>query len=410
MVVPDPCVVPVSRPGKGRPTGRIRHLAQRPLALDRRTFLSGAAVSAAVALAACGESEDRDQQQTLDTGTPERLGEAPGVNRGLREWRLVTTWPKNFPGLGTGAQRLADQITAASEGRLAVKLYAAGELVPAFESFDAVREGKVHMGHAAPNYWINKHPSAPFFGAVPGGLVAQEHNAWVYHGGGQELWDELYGEFGLKAFLAGNTGTQMGGWFQKDINAIEDFQGLKMRIPGLGAEVINRLGGTAVNLPGGEIMPALQSGVIDAAEWVGPWNDLAFGFYKITKNYYGPGFHEPSAAIELMMNKAAWDGLESDLKAIVENAAAATNVRMLSEFTAANLESQRVLVERHGVQLRPFPAEVFREMLRHSDDVVRATARAGDLARRVFESWQRFRNEARARNPYAEQGYLRLRG
>ena len=291
-----------------------------------------------------------------------------------------------------------------------MKLYAAGELVPPFENFDAVREGKAQMSHAAAYYWINKHRSTPFYAAVPGGLVAQEHNAWVYHGGGQELWDELYAEFGLKAFLAGNSGTQMGGWFQKEINSIEDFQGLKMRIPGLGAEVINRLGATAVNLPGGEIMPALQSGVIDATEWVGPWNDLAFGFYKITKNYYGPGFHEPGTASELLLNKAAWDGLEPDLQAIVEDAAAATNVRMLAEFTAANNESQRVLIEEHGVQLRPFPKDVFDEMLVHSDDVVRATAQEGDLARRIFESWERFRNEARARNPYAEQGYLQLRG
>ncbi len=379
--------------------------------MDRRTFLSGAAVvSASVALAACGQSDEKDDQQTLETGTPQDPGSAPGVSRGLREWRLVTTWPKNFPGLGTGAQRLADQITTASEGRLTVKLYAAGELVPPYESFDAVREGKAQMAHAAPYYWINKHRSTPFYAAVPGGLVAQEHNAWVYHGGGQELWDKLYAEFGLKAFLAGNSGTQMGGWFQKDINSIEDFQGLKMRIPGLGAEVINRLGGTAVNLPGGEIMPALQSGVIDATEWVGPWNDLAFGFYKITKNYYGPGFHEPGTANELLMNKQDWDGLESDLQAIVEDAAAATNVRMLSEFTAANNESQRVLVEEHGVRLRHFPEEVFSEMLAHSDDVVRATAQEGELARQIFESWERFRDESRARNPYAEQGYLRLRG
>ena len=188
----------------------------------------------------------------------------------------------------------------------------------------------------------------------------------MYHGGGQELWDELYGEFGLKASMAGNTGTQMGGWFQKEINALSDLQGLKMRIPGPGAEVINRPGGTAVNLPGGEIMPALQSRVIDATEWAGPWNDLAFGFYKITKNYYGPGFHEPSAALELTVNKEAWDGLEADLQAVVESAAAATHVRMFAEFPAANVESQRVLVELHGVQVRLFPAEVFREMLRHS--------------------------------------------
>lgn len=373
--------------------------------MDRRTFLAGAAVTGAAAtLAACGE--DKDDRHA---GTPGQPGSAPAVNRGLREWRMVTTWPKNFPGLGTGAQRLADAITEASEGRLTVKLFAAGELVPAFESFDAVREGRAHMSHNAPYYWINKHRSTPFFAAVPGGLTAQEHNAWVYWGGGQELWDELYAEFGLKSVLAGNSGTQMGGWFQKEINSVEDFQGLKMRIPGLGAEVINRLGATAVNLPGGEIMPALQAGVIDATEWVGPWNDLAFGFYKVTKNYYGPGFHEPGTASELLMNRGAWESLEPDLKAIVTAAAAAQNVQILAEFTAANNEAQRVLVEEHGVRLRRFPEGLFREMLRHSDEVIAETANEGDISRRIYESWIKFRREARERGPYAEQGYMSMR-
>jgi TRAP-type mannitol/chloroaromatic compound transport system substrate-binding protein len=197
---------------------------------------------------------------------------APAIAQGRVRWKMVTTWPKNFPGLGTGAQRVADRIEAMSDGRMEVRLYADRELVPAFEAFDAVREGIAEMSHDASYYWVAKHKSTPFFCTVPGGLTQQEHTGWINHGGGQQLWDELYAGFGLKAFLAGGSGVQMGGWFQKEINSLADLKGLKMRIPGLGAEVINRLGATAVNMPGGEIMPALQSGVIDATEWVGPWN------------------------------------------------------------------------------------------------------------------------------------------
>ena len=334
---------------------------------------------------------------------------APAIAADSFRWKMLTTWPKNFPGLGTGAQRIADAITEMSDGRLTVKLYAAGELVPAFEAFDAVREGKAQMTHDAAYYWVAKHKSAAFFCTVPGGLTVQEHNAWVYYGGGQELWDELYEPFGMRACLAGGSGVQMGGWFQKEIKSLDDFKGLKMRIPGFGAEVINRMGGTAVNLPGGEIMPALQSGVIDATEWVGPWNDLAFGFYKIAKYYYGPGFHEPSSALECMVNLEAYDALPKDLQAIVRHACAAENARMPSEFTAANSAAQTVLIEKHGVQIGHLPDEVIREAFRISADVVAETAAAGDLAKRIYESWSKFRAEAIARGPYAEQGYMNAR-
>ncbi len=354
----------------------------------RRRFLKGAAVGAVAAASTFP---------------------APAIAQDKIRWKMVTTWPKNFPGLGTGAQRIADAITAMSDGRLTVKLYSARELVPAFEAFDAVREGKAEMSHDAAYYWVAKHKSAPFFCTVPGGLTVQEHNAWIYYGGGQELWDELYGRFGLRAFLAGGSGVQMGGWFQKEIKSLDDIKGIKMRIPGFGAEVINRLGGTAVNLPGGEIMPALQSGVIDATEWVGPWNDLAFGFYKIAKYYYGPGFHEPSSALECIVNLEAYEALPKDLQAIVRHACAAENARMPSEFTAANSASQIVLVEQHGVQIRHLPDDVIRAAFKISADVVAETAEVDSLAKRIFENWWKFRAEAIARGPYAEQGYMNAR-
>ena len=373
--------------------------------MKRRDFVTGAAAGAVVGAAVAYVATSRSPQPVVP-GTPDAPGEAPAVAAGLHEWKMVTTWPKNFPGLGTGAQRIADRITAMSNDRLKVKLFAAGELVPAFEAFDAVREGTADMAHASSVYWVAKHKSAPFFATVPAGITQQEHTGWLHHGGGQALWDELYGGFNLKPFIGGATGVQMGGWFQKEIKSLEDFKGLKMRIPGLGAEVVNRLGATAVNMPGGEIMPALQSGVIDATEWVGPWNDLAFGFYKIAKFYYGPGFHEPNASLEAFVNKDSFEALASDLRLIVECACLAESGYMVAEFTAGNNESQTVLVEKHGVKISRFPQDVVKAAYEAGLDVVRETANEGDLARRIYDSWWKFRNESIARPPYAENGYM----
>ena len=341
-------------------------------------------------------------------GTPDKPSESAKILKNSYEWKMVTTWPKNFPGLGTGAQRVADNITSMTDGRLQVKLFAAGELVPAFECFDAVRENKAQIFHASPYYWINKDKSMPFFGAVPGGFTAQEHNAWIHYADGQKLWDKLYSQFGLKPFMAGNSGTQMGGWFLNEINSVADFKGLKMRIPGLAAEVLNRMGGTAVALPGGEIMPALQSGAIDATEWVGPWNDLAFGFYKITKFYYGPGFHEPSSVLECTFNLDAYNSLENDLKAIVRNACEAENNRMISEFTAANIEAQQKLIKEHNVIIRNFPKDVFDLMMKISKEVVSETALEGKLNKDIYNSWGKFKENARLRSPFNEHGYANL--
>jgi TRAP-type mannitol/chloroaromatic compound transport system substrate-binding protein len=284
----------------------------KPIYKRRDILIGASAITVAGVLTACKEN--------VTGGTPKNPENTASVSKNIIQWKMVTCWPRDFPGGGTHSQKLATRITDASDGRLEIKNYAAGELVPAFEVFDAVREGTAQCGHAAPYYWISKHKAIPFFCTVPGGMTASEKAAWIIYGGGQALWDEVYAEFGVKGFLCGNTGVQMGGWFQKEINSLEDFQGIKMRMPGLGAEVINRMGGTAVNMPAGEIMPALQSGVIDAAEWVGPWNDLALGFYKVAKYYYGPGFHEGGTANELIMHKESYESLSQDLKAIVKHA------------------------------------------------------------------------------------------
>lgn len=325
------------------------------------------------------------------------------------KWKMVTTWPKNFPGLGTGANNLAHLITDMSGGRLQVKVYGAKELVPAFEVFDAVSRGTAEMGHGAAYYWKGKVPAAQFFSAVPFGMNAQEMNAWLYYGGGEKLWQDLYQRFNLIPTAAGNTGVQMGGWFNKEINSVADLKGLKMRIPGLGAEVLKRAGGTPVSLPGGEIYTSLQSGAIDATEWVGPYNDLAFGFYKAAKYYYYPGWHEPGSVLEALINKKAYAGLPRDLQSIVMNACKVVNADMLAEYTARNNTALHTLVSKHHVKLRPFPDDVLKKLARLSDVVVKELAAKNKDAQKIYQSFYSFREQAMAWGKISEQSFLRAR-
>jgi TRAP-type mannitol/chloroaromatic compound transport system substrate-binding protein len=248
--------------------------------MKRRQFLGQLGKGALLSGAGLAAAGCKPAEQASQTGAAPAAAAFKSV-----KWKMVTTWPKNFPGLGTGANYLAELITRMSGGRIEVKVYGAGELVPAFEVFDAVLQGTAQLGHGAAYYWKGKSEAAQFFSAVPFGLTAAEMNAWLYHGGGMELWQETYAPFGLIPMAAGNTGVQMAGWFNREINSLEDLKGLKMRIPGLGGEVLARAGGVPVNMPGGELFTALQSGAIDATEWVGPYNDLAFGFYKAAKYY-----------------------------------------------------------------------------------------------------------------------------
>ena len=331
---------------------------------------------------------------------------APALALGRVQWRMVTCWPRNLPAIGVGAQRLADAVGEMSDGRLTIKLYAAGELVPAFEAFDAVRDGVAECCHDAPYYWIAKHGAIPFFCSVPGGLTPPEQNAWLLYGGGQALWDELYAEFGLRGFLAGTGGPNMGGWFRNSIDSVDDLNGLRMRIPGLGAEVLNRLGAVAVNLPGGEVLPSLQTGAIDATEWAGPYNDLAMGFYKVAPYYYGPGVHEPGPSLSLTVNREAYDALPGDLRAILRYAAGEENMRMYAETMNGNALALEALVDRHGVDLRHFPSPVLSAMLERSAEVVAEAGAASPIARRIHESWSAFRDRMIAMQPYGALGYL----
>ena len=357
--------------------------------MKRRSFLTGAAAaSAAVA-----------------TGTVA----APAIATGKRQLKMVTSWPKNFPGLGTAAARVAQRITDATDGRLTVKVYAAKELVGPFEVLDAVGQGTADMYHSAEYYFQGKNKGFNFFAAVPFGLTAVEQSAWINHAGGQKLWDDLSAGFGVKPFLCGNSGVQWGGWFNKEINTAEDMKGLKIRMPGLGGEVLRRLGAAAVALPGGEIFPSLQSGAIDATEWVGPWNDLAFGFYKVTKFYYYPGFHEPGTALAMGMNKKLWDSLSKADQALVTACAGAENDYSLAEFTANNSGALDTLVNKHKVQLREMPDAVLKAAAEASNQVLADVAKGDDQTRAILDSFTDFRTKAMRMSGLSDAPFMRAR-
>jgi len=355
----------------------------------------GVGALAAGSLAGCGDRK-------LDPGT----GSAKGA---VIEWQMVTTWPKNFPGLGSGANFLAQLIGEMSGGRMRVKVHGANELVGALEVFDTVAAGTAQMGHGAAYYWKDKCRAAQFFAAVPFGLTAQEMNAWLYHGGGMTLWQEVYAPFGLLPAAIGNTGVQMGGWFNREINTVADLKGLKMRIPGLGGEVLKRAGGTPVLLPGGEIFPALQSGAIDASEWVGPYNDFAFGLHKAARYYYYPGWHEPGTTLECLLNKAAFEALPADLQSVVRNACRVANQDMLADFTAKNNAALKQLMDEQGTELRRFPDEVLRTLKTLSAEVLAEEAAADPQTAKVYQSFMRFREQAIAWHTLSEQAYLDAR-
>ena len=334
---------------------------------------------------------------------------APAIAEGHRELRMVTTWGKNFPGLGTGAQRFADRIGKATDGKLTIKLFAGGELVPPFECHDAVSSGAADMYHAAEYYWQGKHKAYSFFAAVPFGFTASEIDSWIMFGGGQELWDELGDRFGIKHLPCGNTGVQWGGWFNKEINSLDDMKGLKMRMPGLGGEVLRRIGASSISLPGGEIFPALQAGTIDATEFVGPWNDLAFGFYKVAKYYYWPGWHEPGTTLSMGINKDVWSSLSKSEQEIVTSSAYTENNMLLAEFNAKNSGALNTLVTKHGVQLREMPADVLNAIGEISGQVVRETADVDDLGKRILESYLNFRQMAIADSRSTLEAYYSAR-
>jgi TRAP-type mannitol/chloroaromatic compound transport system substrate-binding protein len=336
---------------------------------------------------------------------------APNVARAqTKRWRMVTSWPKRLPGPGMSAERVAERIKALSGGRLEISVSAAGEVVPAFEVLDAVGGGVAEMGHTASFFWQGKEPAAVFYTTVPFGLTPNEHVAWVDAGGGQALWDELYAPFGVKPFMAGNTGVCMGGWFRREIKSREDIRGVKIRSLGLGGEVYRRLGAVAQTTPPAEILTSLQSGVLDAAEFVGPGSDIALGLYRVAPMYYAPGFNKPNGTGECVVSLKAWNALEPDLRAIVSHACAAEASYALSEMERLNIEALSALVTKHNVKLMTFPSDLVAAASKESADVLADLASKSATSRKVHDSYLAFRERVSAWSNISLRAVLEARG
>lgn len=354
-----------------------------------------------------GETSSSSQSSSDEASSTEMASSDSGEK--TYEWKMVTTWPKNFPGLGTAPERLADNLREMTDGQIDITVYGAGDLVPALEVFGAVSQGTAEMGHGAGYYWKGKVPAAQFFSTVPFGLTAQEYNGWMFYGGGLELYREAYEPFGVIPWPGGNTGVQMGGWFNKEINGVEDLKGLKMRIPGIGGDVLEKAGGTPVNLPGGEIFTALQTGTIDATEWVGPYNDLSFGLHQIAEYYYYPGWHEPGTALEIIVNEKAYNSLPDHLQKTLDIAIREMNADMLAEYTARNNEALKELVEEKNVKLRRFPDDALKRLRKMSHEAVKALAEKDEMAGKAYESYKAFRDKVVPYTEISEQTYVEIR-
>ncbi|WP_426416623.1 TRAP transporter substrate-binding protein [Aestuariirhabdus sp. LZHN29] len=334
---------------------------------------------------------------------------APAIAKERMEINMVATWGRDFPGLGTGAQRFAKRLTDMSDGRMQVNYFASGERVKAFDSFDEVASGNAQIYHGAEYYWKGKNPGFAYFTAVPFGLTYTEMNAWIRFGGGQELWDKLSAEYGLKGLMCGNTGVQMGGWFRKEINSADDLKGLKMRMPGLGGDVLAKLGGSPVSLPGTQIYENLVSGAIDATEWVGPWNDQFMKFYEAAKYYYYPGMHEPGAMLAIGMNNSWWQGLSKADQLLVNAAASMENDVMMAEYNAKNGDSLKQLVDEQGVKLRAFSDDIYDSFGEAAEEVFDETRQHSALVNEIHESFAKTRTNVGSWAKISDQAYVSQR-
>ncbi|ADE16786.1 TRAP dicarboxylate transporter- DctP subunit [Nitrosococcus halophilus Nc 4] len=330
-----------------------------------------------------------------------------GPSNQIIRWRMVTTWPPGFPVLQEGAERFAKNIEAMSGGRLRIKVFAGGELIPPLETFEAVSQGAVHMGHGSAYYWAGRIPAAQFFSTVPFGMTAKGMNTWLYDGGGLKMWREIYVPFNVVPFPLGNTGVQMGGWFNKKIESAEDLKGLKMRIPGLGGKVFAKAGGNPVLLAGAEVYTALERNTIDATEWIAPFHDQRLGLNRAAQYYYYPGWHEPGTVLELIVNKEAWESLPKDLQAIISVAAQAENLQMSSEMEAKNAQALEELQEQSHTKLLAFPEDVLAKLRRLTQQTLNEQAADDPQFKRVYEAYTAFRQKFDAWEAISEQAYQR---
>lgn len=338
-------------------------------------------------------------------GGSESSAGGAAVSSKTYNWKMVTTWPPNFPVFQEGVDHFAEQVAIMSNDRLKIRVFAGGQLVPALQSFDAVSQGTVEMAHGAAYYWAGKIPAAQFFTAVPFGMNSQGMQAWLYGAGGLELYREIYAEHGLVPFPMGNTSVQMGGWFNKKINSLDDLKGLKMRMPGLGGKVLAKAGANPVLLAGGEIYTALERGTIDATEWVGPYHDQRLGLHRAAKYYYYPGWHEPGPELELTVNKQAWDSLPADLQSIVDNAARSTSLWMSAQFNAKNAEALAELRANKEIEIIAYPDEVLAELRKLAKQTFVEQAANDPLYKRVYDDYSAFQEKSQKWNAISETAY-----
>jgi TRAP-type mannitol/chloroaromatic compound transport system substrate-binding protein len=356
-------------------------------------------VSLLLMLSGCGVGDD-DGGQAADADV--------SSSKKFR-WKMVTAWPANFPVFQEGVEKFAADVGVMSNGRLDIRVFAGGELVPSLGVFDAVSQGSVELGHGSAYYWAGKIPAAQFLSAVPFGLTAQGMNSWIDSGGGLQIWRELYQPFRVVPFPMGNTGMQMGGWFNKRVDSIEDLKGLKMRIPGLGGKVFAKAGGNPVLLAGGEVYTSLERNTIDATEWVGPYHDMRLGLERAAKYYYYPGWHEPGTVLELIVSEPAWAALPEDLKRTLEVAAAATNAWMLAQMETLNSKALIELRAKPNIEILPFPEAVLAELRRLTEVTLDGEAAKDPEFARVLAAYRAYRDESNAWNDVAEDAYRRSR-
>ena len=364
--------------------------------MKRRKLVNYLAVAGGATLGMAACSTDRSAELTSDSTRDLVM---PNVR-----WRMVTSWPQALDTIYGGAQTVCDRVSALTDGRFTIEPYAAGEIVPGLEVLDAVQAGAVECGHTASYYYVGKNPALAFGASVPFGLNAQQQNAWFYHGGGLALMQALYADFGVLTFPAGNTGVQMGGWFKRQINTLAELQGLKMRIPGIGGKVMAELGVNVQVLPGGEIFLALDRGAIDAAEFVGPYDDEKLGLADAAQFYYYPGWWEPGTTTELQVNRTAWDKLPKDYQEVLKTAAYEANINMLAKYDALNGMALKRLVD-SGVQLTAYSNEILQAAQVASREILEADASSDATFKTIYQQWKQFRDSVSSWNQINELSF-----
>jgi TRAP-type mannitol/chloroaromatic compound transport system substrate-binding protein len=354
--------------------------------MERRSFIKNATAGAAAGAAAT-------------TAAPAIAQSQPTI-----KWRLASSFPKSLDTIYGAADDLSRRVAELTDGKFEIRPFAGGEIVPPFGVVDAVKDGTVEMAHTAPYYFFGKNPAFAFDCAVPFGLDARQQNAWLYVGGGMQLMREFYAAYNIVNFPGGNTGAQMGGWFRKEIKSVADLKGLKMRIGGFAGKVMEKLGLVPQQIPGGDIYPSLEKGTIDAAEWVGPYDDEKLGFYKVAPHYYYPGWWEGGPNLSFYVNKAKWEALPKAYKAAIEASAAEANMKMLSEYDAKNPAALGRLLK-NGAKLHEFPKDVLEACFKAANEVMEETADKVPEFKKIYEPWKRFRSDSMQWANVAERSY-----